>query len=71
MAKNPYDKIYKNLTDSERRELSSIEKRTDRMFRNFWIKAMKRQGWTNTAIAEEWKITESTVRSILQKEEAA
>lgn len=65
--KNPYDKIYANLTTSEHRELKSIEKQADRMFRNFWIKAMKRQGWTNVAIAEEWNITESTVRVILQK----
>lgn len=62
---NPYKaktQMNSKMTTTERRELEAIEKRQAKEMRNFWVRVMNRQGFTNTAIAKEMKISESTVR---------
>lgn len=61
-------KLNQTLTVPERRTQMLLQKRTSRMWRNFWISVMKTRGYSNVQIAKEMGLTESTVRSILKKE---
>lgn len=60
-------KLNNNLTTSQRRAHESLQEQTSRMWRNFWIRIAHQEGYTNVAIAKEFEIAESTVRSILSK----
>lgn len=52
------------LTPSENRERDRIMKEESRIWRNFWIRVLKRQGYSNVAIAEDFEISEATVRRL-------
>lgn len=67
--RSPYQRMVPGLSVSERRQLDTIEKECSRRFRDFWIVAMKRRGWTNVKIAKEIELSEGTVRAILKKAE--
>lgn len=68
---DPYKRIVDNLTTTEKRELESLRKHTSRLFRDFWVRAMKRQGWSVKTIAEEMEMSEASVYAILKQEKAA
>jgi DNA-binding NarL/FixJ family response regulator len=55
------------LTTGQRREWKSLDQETSRMWRNFWIKVLHEQGCTNVEIANDFEISESTVRNVLKK----
>lgn len=55
-----------NLTTSEDREREKIIKDESRRWRNFWIRVLKRQGYSNVEIAKDFEISESTVRVSLK-----
>jgi DNA-binding NarL/FixJ family response regulator len=57
----------RNLTTGQRREWKSLDQETSRMWRNFWIKVLHEQGCTNVEIANDFEISESTVRNVLKK----
>jgi DNA-binding NarL/FixJ family response regulator len=61
-------KVLQSFTTSESREWRNLDKETNRMWRNFWIKALRNRGYSNRVIAEEFEIGESTVRMILKKQ---
>lgn len=56
------------LTESERREALSLEKEQDRVWRAFWCRVYKRQGLSNVDIAKKMNLSESTIRTTLNKE---
>lgn len=58
--------LKKKMTMSEKREFDVLDRTTSRMWRNFWIGVARGQGYSYVEIAQEFDITESTVRNILQ-----
>lgn len=59
--------VNQNLSITDRRMHDALQKKTSTMWRNFWIKAAKRQGYSITEIAAEFEISEGTVRYVLAK----
>jgi DNA-binding NarL/FixJ family response regulator len=57
------------LTISEARERAHIEVNVSRTWRNYWIKVLKRQGYSNSEIAKDFEISEATVRSVFKSSE--
>lgn len=62
-----YKKLKSALTKTEQVRLGRLERKTNRMYRDFWIGVMKRMGYSNVQIAKEVGLSESNVRVILQK----
>lgn len=60
------NKLKQSLTVPERRQHALLQKETSRMWRNFWIDVARNHGYSNTQIAKEFEISESTVRSVLK-----
>lgn len=67
MKTSIYEVGIENLTEAESREYKWLEKETDRIWRNFWVRILNRRGYTIVAIAEAVKISESTVRRIVKE----
>lgn len=66
-ASNLIEEVKKGLTTSEQREWNVLDRKVSRMWRNFWIKAAKRQGHSNVEIAKAFEMSESSIRSVLSK----
>lgn len=54
------------LTKREAVELARISDEANRKIRIFWVKTLKKRGYTNVSIAKELELSESTVRKILK-----
>lgn len=67
MKTSIYEVGIENLTEAESREHKWLQKETDRIWRNFWVRLLSRRGYTIVAIAEAVKISETTVRRILKE----
>ena len=61
-------KAKERFNTAEMRAWHALDKQTSRMWRNFWIRVIHRQGYTNAEIAKEFEIGESTVRMVLKKQ---
>lgn len=53
-------------TAAQWREFNAIEKENSRRWRNFHVRVLKSQGYSNVQIAKDLEISESTVRVILK-----
>lgn len=60
-------KVQSKLTESQQRDFEILKEHTNRLWRNFWIKVMKTQGYSNVEIAKEFGLSEGTIRNILKK----
>lgn len=56
----------KHFTTVEMRAWRALDRETNRMWRNYWIRVLHRQGHSNAEIAEEFEIGESMVRKVLK-----
>jgi DNA-binding NarL/FixJ family response regulator len=61
------ERVKKNLTVIEEREWAHLEKETRIKFQTFWAKVLRRNGYSNVAIAKALGIHESTVRARLKR----
>lgn len=59
-------KLNQHLTIADRREKDHLQKETSRVWRNFWIRIAHKHGYSNTEIAYQMDLAESTVRYILK-----
>lgn len=65
-ARTVIEKAKSNMTETEMREWKALDKQTSQLWRNFWVRVLKRRGMSNAAIAKEFELSESTVRHILK-----
>jgi DNA-binding NarL/FixJ family response regulator len=66
--RDPFNMIgLEKLTPEERKERDRLQEKTSRMWRDYWIRVAKNHGYTNAEIANEFEISESTVRTVSKK----
>lgn len=65
-ASSMVEKVTKNMTAMQIRRWRQLDAQTTRMWRDFWVHVLKEHGYTNAEIAQEFGISESTVRYVMK-----